>query len=235
MISSVPNDYINFEEPINRGDRHVACVLLVDTSGSMRGSRIEEVNQGLIEFGRALQADPMARGAADVSIISFNATYQTILPFAPAEYYQAPVLEAGGKTAMNQAILAGLEALEERKQQYRDLAVSYYRPWMFLLTDGVPTDSEYEQAAKRRLQESLQAHKVNFFPMAIGEADVNFLRSYTANGAGGVLRATSDNFRNAFCWVSSSLSVVSNSQDAVAGGQTQVGTPDVRDFGMVWL
>lgn len=235
MAYSVPNDYINFEEPVNRGDRHVACVLLVDTSGSMDGSRMAEVNQGLIEFGQALQADSMASGAADVSIITFNNTVQTIVPFSPAQYYQAPCLEAGGLTAMNQAILAGLDALEERKQQYRDLAVSYYRPWMFLLTDGLPTDKDYEQAAKNRLQSALQAHKVNFFPMAIGDANVDVLRSYTANGAGGVLRATSNHFREAFCWVSSSLSVVSNSQDALAGGQTQVGAPDVKDFGMVWL
>lgn len=233
MSYSVPTDYINFEEPINCGDRHVACVLLVDTSGSMRGNRIAEVNQGLAAFGQALQADSMASGAADVSIITFNNTVQTITPFSPAQYYEAPVLEADGLTAMNQAILVGLDALEQRKKQYRDLAVSYYRPWMFLLTDGLPTDTDYEKIAKEKLRVALQDHKLNFFPMAIGDANIDILRSYTADGRGGVLRATSENFREAFCWVSSSLSVVSNSQDAGSGGPIK--GPDVGDFGMVWL
>lgn len=234
--SSTPDDYIDFGETINRGDRHIACVLLVDTSGSMSsGNRIEELNQGLIEFGKALKEDSLACGAADVSIISFNATVNTIVPFTPAQYYQPPVLKATGMTAMNEAILTGLDALEARKQQYRELAVSYYRPWMFLLTDGLPTDDEYETAAKNRLKAAYEARKLNFFPMAIGNADVNTLRSYTPNGSGGVLRATSNNFREAFCWLSSSISVISNSEDAFARGQQQVEVPDVKDYGMVWL
>lgn len=41
----------------NVGERHIACVLLVDTSGSMAGASINELNQGLLEFGNALDQD----------------------------------------------------------------------------------------------------------------------------------------------------------------------------------
>lgn len=233
---SLPDDYIDFGDTINRGDRHIACVLLVDTSGSMtHNNRIAELNQGLVEFGKALHEDSMACGAADVSVISFNSKVETIVPFTPAQYYKAPVLTANGLTAMNEAILTGLDALEARKQQYRDLAVSYYRPWMFLLTDGMPTDNDYENAVKYRLKAAFEARKLNFFPMAIGDANVELLRSYTPNGTGGVLRATSESFRNTFCWLSSSISVISNSEDALYRGQQQVEVPDVKDYGMVWL
>ena len=50
----------------NTGERHIACVLLVDISGSMAGASIEELNQGLREFGNALGQDEHARGVADV-------------------------------------------------------------------------------------------------------------------------------------------------------------------------
>ena len=124
----------------NVGERHIACVLLVDTSGSMAGASINELNQGLLEFGNALDQDEHARGVADVCVISFNSNVETVVPFCPAANYSAPTLSAGGLTSMNEAVIAGLDAIEERKQLYRQLGCSYYRPWMFLLTDGEPTD-----------------------------------------------------------------------------------------------
>ena len=66
----------------NRGERHIAAVILVDISGSMQGAPINELNQGLIEFGNALQ----------VCIISFNSSVQTEMSFRPAAEYEAPVL-----------------------------------------------------------------------------------------------------------------------------------------------
>ena len=128
----------------NVGERHIACVLLVDTSGSMAGASINELNQGLLEFGNALDQDEHARGVADVCVISFNSNVETVVPFCPAANYSAPTLSAGGLTSMNEAVIAGLDAIEERKQLYRQLGCSYYRPWMFLLTDGEPTDQNME-------------------------------------------------------------------------------------------
>ena len=61
----------------NFGERHVAAVLLVDTSSSMSDAPIAELNQGLIDFGDALQNDSLALGRAEVCIISFNSSVQT--------------------------------------------------------------------------------------------------------------------------------------------------------------
>ena len=49
----------------NQGERHIPAVLLVDISGSMAGASIDELNQGLIEFGQALQEDSLALGRAE--------------------------------------------------------------------------------------------------------------------------------------------------------------------------
>lgn len=40
--------------PIHPGEKHLAAVLLVDTSMSMMEKPIEELNHGLEEFGHAL-------------------------------------------------------------------------------------------------------------------------------------------------------------------------------------
>ena len=90
---------------MNFGEKHIACVLLVDVSGSMSGQAIQELNEGLRLFGEALQSDSKAYGCADVCVVSFGSTVQQVVPFCPAAEYTPPVLTAGGMTAMNEAII----------------------------------------------------------------------------------------------------------------------------------
>lgn len=211
------SDFITGFEAINTmvenpGERHISCVILADTSGSMAGAAISELNQGLKEFGTALSQDEHARGVADVCVISFDTDVKIAAPFCPASEYTAPVLTAGGLTSMNQAIIEGLDEIEKRKELYRSLGCAYYRPWLFLLTDGMPTDRELEAEAKRRLHQAIANKKINFFPMGIGEG-VNYshLKSYIRDGKGVILKASADNFKEAFIWLSSSMSIVSTS------------------------
>lgn len=201
---------------MNFGEKHIACVLLVDVSGSMNGRPIQELNEGLRVFGEALQSDSKAYGCADVSVISFGTTVQQVVPFCPAAEYTAPTLSAGGMTAMNEAIITGLDMIELRKQEYKSIGVDYWRPWVFLLTDGVPTDNEYYKDAQQRLQEALNAKKINFFPMGIGNnVDTQTLKKYTKDGQGMVLKASHQNFQEAFVWLSSSMSVISRSDPSM--------------------
>lgn len=211
----------NIIPPINPGEMHVACVLLVDNSDSLNckgpngRASIDELNDGLVAFRKALDDNPLALGRADVSIITFNSNVQTQLPFAPAANYVAPTLTASGCTSMNEGIITALDAIEARKSEYKDIGIPYYRPWLFLLTDGMPTDSRYESEAKRRLTEALQNKKINFFPMGVGNADIAHLKSYTANGNGPVLKASATHFKEAFVWVSNSIGLVVNSDPSL--------------------
>lgn len=198
----------------NQGERHIPAVLLVDTSGSMSGAPIEELNRGLREFGNALQEDSLALGRAEVCIISFNSSVETEMGFRPAVDYEAPTLSASGLTSFNEAIQAGLDAIESRKKEYKDQGVSYYRPWLFVLTDGAPTDTGLEASAKSRLQDAIRNKKVTYMPMGIGDgADTRKLQEYYPDEAAAkpVLKADAKNFKEAFVWLSASISLISKS------------------------
>ena len=224
MPVTIKNDPLPSTNP---GERHVAAVLVVDTSGSMNGAPINELNQGLKEFGIALDGDSHARGCADVCVISFNSNVQTEQSFRPATSYEAPVLTANGLTAMNEAIETALDAIQARKDDYKANGISYYRPWLFLLTDGAPTDTDNESSARSRLQRAIGDQKVVFMPMAIGEdADVAKLQSYYPNDATAkpVLKATASNFKEAFVWLSNSLSQISRSDPATT---KEIQTPPI--------
>lgn len=205
---------ITVSTPINPGEK-LAIVLLVDTSTSMMEKPIEELNLGLREFGEALKMDSLAMGRAEVCIVSFNDTVQVVHEFSPAIEYTPPKLCAGGLTCLNEAINYSLDILEERKCLYNEIGIDYYRPWLFILTDGSPTDVEKEKQTILRLKKAIGENKVVYMPMGIGEnAKIEKLQEYYPDDVAKkiVLKADADNFKEAFVWLIRSISAILESE-----------------------
>ena len=119
------------------------CVLLLDTSGSMAGAKIAHLNQGLRTFAEELASDSMAAKRVEVAIITFGPV-NVLQSFITPDQMTVTELTTTGDNPMGEAIQTAIALLEQRKQVYRASAVGYYRPWIFLITDGEPTDSVIE-------------------------------------------------------------------------------------------
>ena len=122
-------------------EQRTACVLLLDVSGSMSGQPIAELNAGLQAYKDSLVADALAAKRVEVAIVTFGGQVQTVCDFTTVESFQPPHLVAGGDTPMGAAIQQGIEMLTRRKADYKTAGVPYTRPWLFLITDGGPTDA----------------------------------------------------------------------------------------------
>jgi len=200
----------NLEVPINPGEKHVLGVMGLDNSHTMLGHPIKELNNGLKEFENALMEDELARGRADIRILAFNNEVESVCDWCPACEFNAPSLEAHGLTAMNQAINDALDEIEVRTDWYKNNGVQFYKPWLFLLTDGSPTDTELGESTRARLRSEI-LKGLNFYPMAIGpNADSENLRSYYPEGWKDkmVLHASKENFKEAFVYISKSIAEV---------------------------
>ena len=115
------------------------CVLLLDNSWSMNGRPITELNEGLTAFKEELLADSLAAKRVEIAIVSFGPV-EVVNSFQTAEHFIPPQLTAQKDTPMGMAVMKGLELLNQRKMLYRENGIPFFRPWIFLITDGTPTD-----------------------------------------------------------------------------------------------
>lgn len=181
------------------------CVLLLDVSGSMNGQPIDELNAGLQSFRDELSADTLAMKRVEVALVTFGPV-RVEASFQSASSFYPPVLSAQGDTPMGAAIRQGLDLLTQRKAEYRANGIAYYRPWVFLITDGAPTDEWHAAAAAVREGEA--SKNFAFFSIGVKGANMDTLRQISVREP---LQLTGLRFRELFAWLSRSLSSVSRS------------------------
>src|SRR5215470_10189545 len=80
------------------------CVLLLDTSGSMRGEAIKALNEGLKSFKEELSQDTLASRRVEIAIVTFGGDVQVVQEFITVDEFTAPTLEANGLTPMGTGI-----------------------------------------------------------------------------------------------------------------------------------
>jgi len=107
---------------------------------------------------------------------------------------------------MGEAIEFALDLLEKRKQTYKDNGIQYFRPWIFLITDGAPTDAW--QMAAQRLRQAETERRLLFFAVGVQGANTSILKQIALPERPPVMLNGLD-FRSLFVWLSTSMKRVS--------------------------
>ncbi|WP_052402543.1 vWA domain-containing protein [Muricoccus aerilatus] len=187
-------------------DPRCPVVLLLDRSGSMAGEPLSQLNAGLKRLRDELCQDALAARRVEISIISFGPV-TTDVGFVTADRFDPPELIAGGDTPMGRAIETALNLLSRRKEEYKAHGIAYYRPWIFLITDGAPTDLWQNAAQRVRTEED--AKRIAFFAIGVQGADMSRLAEITVRAP---IKLDGLKFGDLFVWLSQSLAAVSQSQ-----------------------
>lgn len=214
------DDQIPFDHPdlVTNPEPRCACLLLLDTSGSMQGQPIAELNAGLVTLKDELMADSKAAQCVEIAVVSFGPV-RVHSDFQSPDTWPPPHLQASGDTPMGAAIEQGLELLETRKQVYRQSGIAYYRPWVFLITDGGPTDNWRPAASLVRAGDNDERSSFSFFAVGVQGANMEILGQISCREP---LKLEGLRFRDLFKWLSNSLSEVSRS---TPGAQVPLANP----------
>ena len=201
MAEQMPFGNVTFAE---NPEPRCPCVLLLDVSGSMNGEPIRALNTGLLTYKDELVADSLA--SKRVEVATFGGAVQTVTDFVTADLFQPPTLIPNGDTPMGQAVRTAVDMVRQRKEIYRTNGIMFYRPWIFLITDGAPTD-EWQSAAAA-VKEGEKGKAFAFFAVGVEGANMEVLRQFSVREP---LQLTGLRFRDLFQWLSNSQQRVSRS------------------------
>ena len=195
------------------------CVFVLDVSGSMRGARIEALNQGIKDFYAEIQnGDNVSDKLIDqleVAVIQYDEEVQVLRePALLEESEVAPTLsERGSVTETVMAMEEAINIVEARKSWYKETGQRYYRPWIIVMTDGEPYGNRASaadiDAIAERVAKDSAVKKYFMLGIGVGEANMELLQKM----CGKAMPLQGTKFTAFFQWLSNSLSTVSTSRE----------------------
>jgi uncharacterized protein YegL len=203
--------------------RRLPIYLLLDTSGSMAGAPIQAVNQGVNLLYNELMNDPSAIETVYIAVITFDSQARVMSPLTELTKFKPPALSAGGTTSLGAALRLLNDSLSRDIMANAPGQKGDYKPLVFLMTDGQPTDNwEHEaDAIKNRTKQKV----ATLIALGCGGGvDQNTLKRITEV----VLlmdTVTPDQITQYFKWVSQSVSTASVSAQAAGAGDAKANLP----------
>ena len=177
----------------------------------MAGAPIDALNEGIRAFKDDLSKDALAARRVEVALVAFHNEIVVHNDFSTIDNFDPPELVADGLTHMGSAVLKALDMITARKTLYKTNGISYFRPWVFLITDGEPQGEDpsiFEEAA-RRVHDDENNKRVACFGVAVGGANIANLGRLCVRTP---VHLKGLNFVEMFVWLSKSAGAVAASK-----------------------
>lgn len=184
-------------------------VLLLDTSKSMAGQPINELEEALCQFISEVKDDAAAAVSVELCIVTLDEHATIQLPFTSAMELSPRKLglKAAGGTFTGKALERAAEVICRRRIEYAQNGIFSYAPWVILMSDGKPGD-KWEPAAQKLLAMTDKL-RMQYIGIAIGDkANAQIMRKMLPPQPG-PLTLSHVRFKEFFRWLSDSLSAVS--------------------------
>jgi len=204
--------------------RRLPVYLLLDVSESMAGPAIDAVQRGVETLIQELRGNPQALETAYVSVITFAKEAKQVVPLTELLSFQTPRLSVRTGTSLGAALMKLLDCLKNEVKKTTPTQKGDYKPLVFLLTDGQPTDRW--QPAAEAVRKANNPKIANIYAIGCGpDVDTNILKQITDI----VLKlddVNPESFKKFFVWLSASVQTASTK---LGDGNAPVEMPRLPD------
>lgn len=187
------------------------CVLVVDVSGSMSGEPINQLNRGLQDFHKEIMTDFVASQRLEVSIVTFGSSVICIQEPTLINNFQVPTLTTSGSTKLVDGVRLAMDIVENRKKWYKETGQNYFRPMIFLITDGEPDADQDTEGLSRELTNKIASKSFMFY--SIGVVGFNHQKLSQICSTPTPLPLDGYKFSEFFKWLSNSIGIITKSAE----------------------
>ena len=158
--------------PVAVDKDHMSVVIAVDTSGSVTGEAIRNINSNLNNFKRIICEDSLAAKCVDVCVLSFDDKVTVLQDWCPIRDMRDNFeLSSGGCTDLNGAVLTGIQKMRERSRVYAKQGILERKPYLIVMTDGYDTVTGNVDAAAQLATQRIAEGKMKLWFLGFGEYD----------------------------------------------------------------
>lgn len=154
--------------------RPLPVILLLDTSGSMYGEKINALNNAVKEMISTFGNEESTRAEIHIAVVTFGGSANLHTPIKVARSVEFQEMKADGYTPLGAAFEITKNLIEDKSQ----ISSRAYRPSVILVSDGQPNDPGWESKMQSFINEG-RTKKCDRWALGIGaDADETMLKNY---------------------------------------------------------
>jgi uncharacterized protein YegL len=231
--SETAPETVEMKVAVGEGERRLPVYLLLDTSGSMAGAPIQALRLGVEQFKKEVEGDPFAKESVHMGVITFGSEAEFVtkglVPFEDFfNEFRTDSLAANGQTPLGQALWLLIESLDKDvRSSVKGGEKGDWKPLIFILTDGEPTDEwqEPRQVILNRTSKKV----INMITVGCGPRINEQNLKDIAIGPTFKMDNDDASFKRFFQWVSQSVRVASKAVSQFGGGDKPTNLPPPPD------
>lgn len=159
----------------NRSIRILLC-LCIDCSISMQLSgAIQQINAGVTAFLKKVDANSLARDAAEICLVTFGNEARVLCEFGSAEdalkqLSATPITARDSETALAAGVQLAVDQIEDYRQRLSSVNNNSYTPWLIIISDGDSSEQDrVVREASDRVQKLLRSFRLKTMCLSMGE------------------------------------------------------------------
>lgn len=150
---------------------------LCDESSSMKGEPVKAINESLVDLHKELSVNPTVADRVRFGLIGFSNEPEVLLELSDlSEVSTMPGLNADGLTYYGKAFNTLRETIQEDIADLKAEGHQVFRPVVFFMSDGAPTDRDTWTDAHNELISPSFSGKPKIVAFGIGKCDPEIIK-----------------------------------------------------------